>query len=529
MNASFLTAMLAVLAIGPLAQASTSKTVTLGITTEPPNLNTMKATDQVSFFVIGHVIEGLTRYGKNGEIIPGVAEKWSIDDQGATFNLRKNVKWSDGSPLTAQDFVFAWRMAVDPKTASEYAFILFPVKNAEAISQGKMDKEMLGVQAPDPHTLKVTFEKPCGYFLSLTAFSTYSPAREEFYENKKDRYAADVGDMLFNGPYVITKWVHGAALTMEKNPNYWNKAKIGVEKIDIPYITPDTSALFNFFKDRKTDILGGLSKDDLPRAQAEKFKMRNFGDGSIFFMEFNFREGRASANLSLRKAIAAVFNPQEYVQKVVGIPGTKPGVSLIPSWVRGTKDAFRKEYPIKMPKPNLAEAKKHLAQALKELKLSSPPSLIWLTGDTPTSAREAEYFQNIFKTALGIDLKIDKQIFKQRLAKMTAGEFDIVSAGWGPDYPDPMTFADLMTSWNENNRGKYKNDKVDELIRKAQATSVPKQRMDFMAQAEKISLDELAILPLFERTVIYVHHDRLQGVVRHPIGPDPDFTFATVK
>lgn len=490
----------------------------------------MKATDQQSFFVIGHTMEGLTNYGKKpGQYVPGVAQKWTINDKEAVFHLRKNAKWSDGKPVTAHDFVFAWRTTLDPKTASEYGFILYPIKNAEAINKGEKPGTELGVQAVDDYTLKVTFEKPCGYFLGLTAFPTYYPVREDFYKSKGERYGADAQDLLSNGPYVLTKWVHGSELRMEKNPNYWNKGALQIDVINIPYITADANAIFNFYKDGKTDVIERLGKDDLPKAQKERFKVSSFSDGSVFYMEFNFREGRLTANKNLRKAIAALFNPEEFVNKIVGIPGTKPGRSLIPGWLGGKKDLFRKEYPVALNKPNVAQAKKYLAAAMKELNLTRPPSLVWLTQDTPLAAREAEYFQNLFKTQLGIDLKIDKQIFKQRLAKMSSGDFDIVSAGWGPDFADPMTFAELKSSWNENNRGKYVNQEYDNQIRIAQSTSNQKVRMDAMAAAEKIALDDVAIIPTYERTVAYTVNDKVNGLVRNSIGPDPFFIYATTK
>ncbi|MBI3535606.1 MAG: peptide ABC transporter substrate-binding protein, partial [Deltaproteobacteria bacterium] len=445
------------------------------------------------------------------------------------FYLRKNAKWSDGKPVTAHDFVFSWRMTLDPKTASEYAFFLYPIKNAEAINQGKLAGTELGAKAVDDYTLKIDFEKPCGYFLGITAFPTLYPVREDFYNQRKDRYAADASDLLSNGPFVLTKWLHGASLQLDKNQYYWDKNRIKVSRIDIPYITPDNNALFNLFKDKKIDMLTPIPKDDLPKAQREGFDMKSFADGSIFFMEFNFREGRAVVNKNLRKALQAVFDPKELVNKVIGIPGTKPGYYLIPTWLKGVKSSFRKEFPLVQNKKNIAEGKKYLALAMKELGLKTPPSLIWLTGDTVTTAKEAEYFQNLFKTTLGIDLKIDKQIFKQRLAKMTAGEFDIVAAGWGPDYADPMTFADLWTSWNENNRGKYSNPAYDKLIREAQATADPKKRMNAMAQAEKIGLDDLVVIPTYERTVVYLEHPWIKDVVRHSIGPDPDFTWVSVN
>jgi oligopeptide transport system substrate-binding protein len=508
--------------------AAPAKTLSYAMANEPPQLNSMKATDSDSFFIIGHTMEGLTRYGKGNALLPGVAEKWSLNDQGAIFHLRRNARWSDGKPVTAHDFVHAWRGVVDPRTASEYAFIMYPIKNAEAINKGKAKLTDLGVVAKDDFTLQVTFEKPCGYFLGLTAFGVYMPVREDFYKAQGEKYGADARNLISDGPYKLTQWVHGSTLTLERNESYWNKAAIQLDRIEIPYITADNNARFNFFKDGKIDMLSPLGKDDLPKAQAERMKMRSFPDGMLQFLMFNFRAGRPTANSHLRKAVAAIFNPAEYVNTVIAIPGTRAGRGVIPSWIQGTKAEFRKEYPLPEKKMDLALARQEIEVARKELG-GQLPALVWLTGDTPASSREAEYFQNQFKQRLGLDLKIDKQIFKQRLAKMSAGEFDIVSGGWGPDFNDPMTFAELWATWNENNNGKFTSAEYDRHIRAAQATSNAKVRMDNMAAAEKIALDANVILPLYERTSVYVTRDGIEGVVRRAVGFDPDFTMASVK
>jgi oligopeptide transport system substrate-binding protein len=157
------------------------------------------------------------------------------------------------------------------------------------------------------------------------------------------------------------------------------------------------------------------------------------------------------------------------------------------------------------------------------------PPLVWLTGDSPGTSREAEYFQYLFEARLGVALRIDKQTFKQRLAKMTSGDFDLVSAGWGPDYADAMTFADLFASWNENNRGRWKNERYDALIRRAQASADPSVRMDAMAEAERLLLDEVGILPMSEAGSVYVHSPKLTGVTRRAVGTDPDYTHARLE
>jgi oligopeptide transport system substrate-binding protein len=494
---------------------------------EPPELNSTRATDQVSNWVLGHVMEGLTRYARSGEIVPGVAESWELGETRAVFHLRANARWSDGSPVTADDFVFGWRTAVDPKTASEYAFILYPVKNAEAVNQGKLPVTSLGVRARDPRTLEVELERPTGIFLGLTAFPTYLPVKESFYKERPGRYAADASDLLSNGPFVLSRWIHAASMTFERNPRYWDAGSVAIQRIEVPFFTQDASTRYNLFKDGKIDQTG-LDRDLLGRAQADRFRMRAFATGSVFYAEFNHRPGRPTRSRHLRKAIQLVFDSKEYVSKVIGIPGTKPGVRLVPGWVPGVERPFDKEHPVEPVRPDLDAARRELELARQELGGAIPP-LVWLTGDNAFTSREAEYFQYLFSSRLGIELRIDKQTFKQRLAKMTSGDFDIVSAGWGPDYADAMTFADLFTSWNENNRGRWRNDRYDALIRQAQGTSDQRVRMDAMAAAERILLDDVGIVPTSEAGSVYVVSGRLTGVVRHVVGPDPDYTHARVE
>ena len=496
------------------------------LSNDPPELDSAKATDVLSGFVLGHVNEGLTNYGPSGDLIPAVAVSWELRERGSTFRLRKDARWSDGKPVTAHDFVFAWRTVVDPKTASEYAFIMYPVRNAEAVNRGKLPPTALGVKAVDDHTLEVEYERPCAYFLGLTAFKTYLPLREDFYRSRAGRYGASPADMLYNGPFMLTRWDRGAALTMDKNPRYWGAARIQLDRIDIPYFTTDPNAPINLFKDGKIDFTG-LGRDSIKRAQVERFRMKSYDEGTLYYVEFNHREGRPTGNLHLRRAIRLVYDGAQYVSKVYGVPGTRPGTRLIPHWVKGLERPFHQEHPVAAVRPDKDAALRELELAKQELG-GKIPELVWLTGDGPGAAREAEYFQWILKSRLGIDLRIDKQVFQQRLARMTSGDFDLVSAGWGPDYDDAMTFADLWTSWNENNRGRWKDARYDALIKEALNTADPRRRLAAMAEAERIALDQVVVLPLYETGSVFTESKRVRGVLRRRFGTDPDFTYASV-
>ena len=504
-----------------------TQSASIALAQEPPQLNGMKATDQVSIQVLSHVMEGLTRYDRRGMLSPGVALRWEISDEKATFWLRDNARWSNGDPVTAHDFVFAWRTVVTPSTASEYAFILYPIKHAEAINRGERPATDLGVRALDDFTLEVELERPTAYFLKLTAFVSYFPVQEAFYQSTQGAYGADADKLLYNGAFRISNWVHSASLTMLKNERYWDRDAIFLNKLDHAYITADTRARLNLYVDDEiafTRIDGETYKDAL----ANKLRIRNFVTGSVFFLEFNHRTGRVTDNLNLRRALLAAFDPEEFVNRVLQMPGNLPGRSLFPVWLQGVEGKFRDEFPASERTPNIDEAKAYLEAAKKELGLDEIPPLALLVSDSPTATKQAEYLQGLYKSKLGLDIRIDVQTFKQRLAKMTAGEFDIVGAGWGPDFDDIMTFGDLFASWNLNNRGRYSNANYDEAVRTTMNATDPAIRMQAMAAVQKIVEEDVVIVPLYEQGVIYLLHPKLRGVRRTVVGGDPDFTYARV-
>ena len=219
-------------------------------------------------------------------------------------------------------------------------------------------------------------------------------------------------------------------------------------------------------------------------------------------------------------------DPGELVNKVIALPGYQPAVSLFPAWLTGVEGPFRQEYPPPVITPDLARARQHLELAKRELGVAELPPLVLLTSDAPIANKQAEYFQNLFSRALGIEIRIDKQIFKQRLDKMTSGDFDMVAAGWGPDYADPLTFGDLYASWNGNNRGMYNNPALDEQVRIAQNSLDPQVRMDAFGEIQRILIEDAVQLPNYERGLVYVEAPQLKGVVHRSVGTDPDYSNA---
>tara|TARA_B100001093_G_C26857689_1_gene1028253 strand:+ start:4222 stop:5928 length:1707 start_codon:yes stop_codon:yes gene_type:complete len=501
-----------------------NNSITISVAYDPPQLDSMRATDASSFLVLAHVLEGLISNDEDNNLAPGVAERWEIREDGATFWLRDDAMWSDGQAVTAHDFEFAWKRVVDPKTASEYAFLLFPVENAEAITEGQMPASSLGVFAVSDRELRVKFERPTPYFEKLVAFVTYFPAREDFVNSTDGRYASSAETMLYNGPYTVDEWVLGASMKWSKNPHYWNEKKGFLDEINVAYITTDVNAKLNLFKDGQiTDT--ALSASMLPEAMERRWQIDRLMDGTVFFMEFNHRDGRLTNNRNFRKALQLAQDPAELVYKVLKEAAYVPAKSLFPGWVRGAQDFLHNEYPPQSSDIDIALAREHLELAREELGLSEFPAIVILTGDSSMGLLTAEYYQELYKRNLGLEIRIDAQIFKQRLAKMTSGDFDIVMAGWGPDYDDALTFGDLFSSWNLNNRGRYSSDEMDAQVRIAQAELDPVKRAAAFGEIQRLVHDDVVIIPMYERGVSFVVDPQLVGFRRRSVGPEVDYNY----
>ncbi len=501
--------------------------ITIALRTEPPQLDYGRATDSSSLTVLFHTVEGLLTYDDNMALIPGVAERHEIRGDGATFWLRGDARWSNGEPVTAHDFVFAWRRVQDPATASAYAFIMYPVKNAEAINRGELPPEALGVRALGDRVLEVEFERPTPYFDKLVAFVTFYPVNEAFFQSTDGRFGASADMLLYNGPYVMNEWIHSASMRWDRNPDYWGGHKGFIDTIHVGYITQDVNARLNLFKDGQiadTQLVPQM----LGEAMERRWQIDRSMDGTVFFLQFNFRDGRLTANKNFRKALLYAQDPVEFVYKALKEPSYMPAVSLFPFWIRGAEGYFRQEHPPTPHEYNVAKAREHLELARRELGLETFPPIHLLADDSPLGSISSEYYQAVYARNLGLELRIDKQIFKQRLAKMDAGEFDIVVSGWGPDYDDALTFGDLFSSWNLNNRGRYASPEMDALVRIAQSELDPVKRMAAFGEIQDLVHEDVVIVPMYERGWSFVVDPRLKGFKRRAVGPEVDYTYARI-
>ena len=291
-------------------------------------------------------------------------------------------------------------------------------------------------------------------------------------------------------------------------------------------MTSAGNATLNLFKDGAVAYTA-LDDETLKEAVVHGYQVRQFNSGVIYYLQPNFRAGRATLNLALRRALQGVFSSDTLVNKVIAMPGNKPLHGLFPSTAQGVSRPLQREYPPPVATQNLALARREIAQLRADMG-GELPVLTLLVSESPVSVKIGEYLQDLFGRALGLDIRLDKQIFKQRIARMQAGDFDLVLAGWGPDFDDPITYGDLFASWNENNRGRYANADYDRWVGVAQNSSDQHLRMRAMGEMQRILHEDAAILPLFEGASTYLQHPVLRGVSRARFGGDPSYKFAYI-
>ncbi|MBM7644020.1 oligopeptide transport system substrate-binding protein [Scopulibacillus daqui] len=502
-----------------------------------PSLNWTQITDTTSSTTIGMVTSGLMRFDQNMEPKPDMADgmpKISKDKKVYTFKIRKDAKWSDGSPVTANDFVFAWRKMVDPKTASQYAFIFASanIKNAAKIDDkksplfGKVDQ--LGVKALDDHTLQVTLEKPTPYLLSTLCSASFIPQKKEFVEKEGNNLGQEPKDLLSNGPYILTKWNHGSGWSFKKNENYWNAKNIHIEKVNVSVLKQKSTAV-NLYN------TGKLDSTLIDSEFVDQFKGKPDYHSTLmaapYFIRLNQAKVPALKNEKVRKAIYGSIDRDTMAKDLIkdGSVGAK---YIVPKgFAKGPdhKD-FRSTSPNGFNAADKQQAKKLWEQAKTDLGIKSL-KLDLMTQDQDKSVKIAEYVANqIEKNLPGVSVNVLKQPWGQYLKLESAGHYQMSISGWSPDYLDPMTFLDMWTTGNPMNRMGYSDKKYDQLIDEANNLGAePQKRWEKMQEAEKLLLDkDTAVIPLYQRANAYVTKPYVKGLIYPSFGFDLDWTHAKV-
>jgi len=490
--------------------------ITLSLSQEPPNLDTSLSEDTTSAFILGLINEPLVRVDRRGKIQPAVASSWRLQPKSATFSLRRDARWSNGQNVTAHDFVYAWRRLVDPRTAAAgSSFFADLLLNGKEILAGQLPPEDLGVVALDDYTLEVTLSRPAPYLLNVLSGTPYMPLNEAFVSAQQDRYGADASNLLSNGPFKLDSWVHSASMSMSRNVHYWNQAKIKLNGIKIGYITADNRSLLNLFKSGELAALT-LDEDILEDASAAGYRINKAPSNCMAWLILNMRPDRPTASRKLRQAIRLSINRDTYINNIIGMPGVEKIESVLSGPTQGLNGRFQTEYPANPIDFDISQAKRLLSEARAELGLMEMPPIILLANETRQI--DAEFVQSQLQNGLGLDVRVDKQTFKQAIAKMHAGEFDIARAAFcGGSVFDPVFFAGIFQSRSPYNDGGFQHPTYDQLLTLTHSTNDQLVRMNAFGKMQQILFEEAPIIPTHIYSQVYIQNERLKGLVRYPV------------
>lgn len=521
------------------------KSVRVNLRQEPPMLNSILTTTTGSMNVLRHVMDGLTRLDQNDEPIPAVAESWEIseDKMTYTFKLREDMKWTNGEPVTAHDFVFAWNTFFTEEVAAPYADTWAPLilgakeklhpsdnpmtDDVKAKLEAEGYTDGIGYMAVDDYTLKVSTTGPFDYFLSVLAFPNLYPLNEKAYnEIGADQYATEADLIVSNGAYKITSWTHESNLVVEKVADYYDAANIDIEKITFEMIS-DIGTAFNSFQTGEIDMYEPNSE------QAEQLRgmgheVQFFFDGGVWYFEFQ-NEHKGLNNVKVRQALTLGVDAESFVKNVVSNNSAAAYSFTPPAVWNGEFNTAVGKLIDRPTGGDFSAAKALLEEGLKEEGMTLAdfkPTMI--ADDTTTATKYTAFFQEQWKTNLGIDVSIEQMTYKNRIERMQQHDFDIVMAGWSPDYNDPMTFLDLFVTGSGNNHTLYSNPEYDKLVEAARFEPDSTKRKEIMIKIETLLMQDMPVGPIYFRAMDYVCSERLSGVVRTAF-IDMDLRWATVK
>ena len=464
--------------------------------------------------MILHAFEGLLTLDENGQLKEGQAESWETSEDGLTwtFHLRDGLKWSDGTDLTAEDFVYSWQRVCDPNVAAPYAeTVLGMVKGYDEAVAGDITK--LDVQAPDEKTVVVNLANPCSYFGELAAFATLNPVQQATVEANGDAWATSADTYISNGPFMMTEWVPGSHITFSKNPNYWNAEAIKLDKLEFELIE-DSNAAYSAYTSGEVDMIKDVPTEEIPSLQGnDDFHVEPII--GTYYVSLNLQK-EYFQDARVRKALSLAID-RNYVANTL-MQGTYSPASAIvgPGWLDTDGSSFAENANGGTPyidndnfDANLEEAKKLLEEA------GYPngegfPQIEYTTNDAGYHKVVAEYLQQAW-AAIGIDLKVNIVEWASFTPMRRNGEFDVARNGWVGDYTDPSNILELFCTTNGNNDGKYTNADFDAAIEDSRVTTDATTRSADLHKAEDLLMEDAGCIPIAYYNDFWLQSSKITG------------------
>ncbi|MGL5125271.1 MAG: peptide ABC transporter substrate-binding protein [Fusobacteriaceae bacterium] len=466
--------------------------------------------------VLQNLFRGLYRLDENDRLTPALAESHEVDSSGTvyTIKLKSNLKWSDGTPLNANDFYYSWTRVLNPETASRAAFDLYPIKNAESYNTGLVAKEEVGIKVLDDNTLQVTLENPTSYFPDLLATTTYFPVKQELVEGKEP-WTKSVATYASSGPFMLTEIKPKEKYTLTKNPHYVGADHVKLDTLEIVFLeSPETE--LGAYLNGEIDVAENLSSEAKSRFKDTKDLNTS---GRIGYTYYDFNTTRAPFDdARVRKAFAISINREILIKNIIQSTN-KPMFSFVPDGIpHGVqKDKNYREVMGDLFKEDVVEAQKLLAEAGYP-NGENFPKVSFNTSATQTNRDVAQALQNMWKTNLNVDVEIVTYESKVYWSEVHNGNFFIANDGWAGDYPDPMTNLNIFQSPQNVKNNRWLNENYDALIKENKTIVDQAKRMENFKKAEEILAQDMPIMPIFQYQSEFLVNPRVKGVRKNYIG-----------
>ena len=506
--------------------AAGSSDMNVMLETPVESLDPQQATDGTSFEVIADYTDGLMQMDADGQAVPAIAESYDLSDDGLTytFHLRSDAKWSNGTPVTAADFVFAWQRAVDPAVASEYAYMLSDIgqiKNAAEIIAGDMDKSELGVTAVDDTTLQVELNVPVSYFLSLMYFPTFYPVNEEFFNSCGDTFATSPETTLSNGAFILDSYEPAAtAFHLTKNADYYDAGRVQLSGLNYQVIQDSQQALMSYQTGAlDTTLVNGEQVDQVK----DDPEFKTVGAGYLWYVSPNMDAVPELANLNVRLALTMAIDRDAITGDVLK-DGSAPTYTAVPPEFAAGPDGS--DFSADQTKfadvctYDATAAADYWTKGLEELGITEL-SLDMVVDADDAPQKVAQVLKEQWETTLqGITVNLVVEPKKQRVQDMQDGNYQLGLTRWGPDYADPMTYLGMWVSGNSNNYGLWSNADYDAIIDECTTGDLctdAEGRWERLYDAEQIVMDEAVIFPLYTQCNAEMLSSKVTGVEYHPV------------
>ncbi|WP_158240755.1 peptide ABC transporter substrate-binding protein [Telmatospirillum siberiense] len=509
---------LAFLSVGSSSYAGGEVVLRRGNAAEPESLDPARSDTVNAGRIQDDLFEGLVVLDPEDRPLPGAAESWTVSADGLTysFTLRAGLSWSDGSPLTAEDFVYSFRRVVDPATASSYAYIFFAFQNAEEIVQGKIkDPSRLGVEAVDPRTLRIHLKRPTPYLLAELAHAKFMPVKKANVE-KFGAAFTQPGNLVSNGAFILEEWTPQARVVLAKNPKYWDAANVHIDKVIFYPITSPNEEL-NRYRAGELDItyaVPNAQAESLRKTAGEEFRSNVQFESS--YLGFNLTKPPFAGNPKLRQALSMTIDREMLAEKLLKV-GSIPAYGIVPPVGDPAYKAQRVSWASLSQAERVAKAKILYAEAGYG---PDHPLSVELRLTTSEDARKvAIAIASMWQTALGVKTSLVTEEFKMLVAHRHEKQVTQVFAdAWVGDYPDATTFLDLFTTGSGENDPGYANPKFDALIAEAGKTLDTARRAELLQQAETLLLEDAAIAPTFNHVELFLAKPYVKNYRPNPCG-----------